>query len=189
MRKFLLSFGLIFVFTGYILYQRSITVQFVSSDGGVVAELENLILNKKNGTTSPIKTTPPPVATGGTSGTTKPPVTSTPPPVSTPSPVPPKPVVLGMYKDGTYTGSVEDAYYGNVQVKVVIQDGKIADVIFLQYPNDRSRSVSINRQAMPYLKTEAIQVQNAQVNTVSGATETSKAFRRSIATALADAKV
>jgi uncharacterized protein with FMN-binding domain len=189
MRKFLLSFGLIFVFTGYILYQRSITVRYVSSDTGVVSELESLILNKKNEATIPVKT--PPVAVGGgTNGTTKPPVTTpTVPPPTIPSPPIIKPPVVGLYKDGTYTGSVEDAYYGDVQVKVVIQSGKIADVIFLQYPNDRSRSVSINTQAMPYLKTEAIQVQNAQVNIVSGATETSKAFRRSIATALAAAKV
>ena len=29
------------------------------------------------------------------------------------------------YKDGTYTGSVASAYYGNVQVQAVISNGKI----------------------------------------------------------------
>lgn len=92
------------------------------------------------------------------------------------------------YKDGTYTGNAADAYYGNIQVKAVIQGGKITDVIFLQYPNDRSNSVRINTQAMPYLKQEAIQAQSAEVDTVTGATDTSIAFQQSMRTALAQAK-
>ena len=95
----------------------------------------------------------------------------------------------GMYKDGTYTGSVADAYYGNVQVQVMVQGGKIADVQFLQYPNTHSTSVMINSQAMPYLKSEALQVQSANVNIVSGATETSLAFQQSLADALTQARV
>jgi uncharacterized protein with FMN-binding domain len=94
----------------------------------------------------------------------------------------------GAYKDGSYTGSVADAYYGNIQVKAVIQGGKITDVQFLQYPNDRPNSVAINQQAMPYLKQEAIQAQSAQVDTVSGATDTSQAFVQSLNRALAAAK-
>lgn len=97
-------------------------------------------------------------------------------------------VMMALYKDGTYIGNVADAYYGNVQVKIDITGGKIADVIFLQYPNDRQTSVEINNQAMPYLKSEAIQAQNASVDGVSGATETSQAFIESLASALAQAK-
>jgi uncharacterized protein with FMN-binding domain len=108
----------------------------------------------------------------------------------TPTPAPaPTPKATGQYTDGAYTGSVSDAYYGNIQVKAIIQSGKLADVIFLQYPNDRSTSVEINRQAMPYLKQEAIQAQNAKVNTVSGATDSSGAFRESLSSALAQAKI
>lgn len=91
---------------------------------------------------------------------------------------------LGKYKDGEYTGSVADAYYGNIQVKVIISGGRIADVVFLQSPNDRSTSIIINSQAMPYLKQEAIQVQNAGVDIVSGATDSSLAFRQSLQSAL-----
>ncbi|MGZ3646383.1 MAG: hypothetical protein ACXVCM_21335 [Ktedonobacteraceae bacterium] len=43
-----------------------------------------------------------------------------------------------LYKDGSYTGSVADALWGFVQVKAVITHGKITDVQFLQYPNDRN---------------------------------------------------
>lgn len=94
----------------------------------------------------------------------------------------------GLYADGSYTGSVSDAYYGSVQVKAIIRSGKIADVQFLQYPNDRSNSRSINDQAMPLLTQEAIQAQSAQVSGVSGATFTSDAFVQSLTAALALAK-
>lgn len=108
-------------------------------------------------------------------------------PVETPTPVSaPKP--KGQYTDGTYTGSVADAYYGNVQVRATISGGKIVDVQFLQYPNDRGTSREINAQAIPLLKTEALRVQSANVNGVSGASDTSAAFRESLTVALAQAK-
>ncbi len=93
-----------------------------------------------------------------------------------------------LYKDGTYTGSVADAYFGNLQVQAIITGGKITDVVFLQYPNDRNTSVQINSQAMPYLKAEAIAKQNANVNIITGATQSSGAFNLSLASALAQAK-
>jgi uncharacterized protein with FMN-binding domain len=100
----------------------------------------------------------------------------------------PTPVAAGQYRDGQYTGSVEDAYYGKVQVRVTISGARIAKVDFLQYPSDRSTSQAINSQAMPFLQQEAIQAQSAQVDTVSGATDTSDAFAQSLGNALAQAK-
>ncbi len=104
----------------------------------------------------------------------------------TPSPTP-KP--RGQYTDGTYIGSQADAYYGIVQVQASIRNGKIASVEFLQYPSDRRTSQYINSQAMPILKSEAIQAQSANVDIVSGATDTSMAFRQSLADALTQAKI
>jgi len=92
------------------------------------------------------------------------------------------------YKDGFYTGSAQDAFYGTIQVKAIVQNGKLTDVQFLQYPNDRDQSVQINQQAMPMLKQEAIQTQNANVDIVSGATQSSQAFVQSLASALSQAK-
>lgn len=116
-------------------------------------------------------------------------------PASTPTPVPSMMGgggmmnrMLGLYADGSYTGTSFDAYYGTVQVKVVVGGGKITDVQFLQYPNSRSNSREINAQAMPMLVQEAITAQNAQVNGVSGATFTSDAFVQSLTSALALAK-
>lgn len=91
------------------------------------------------------------------------------------------------YKDGTYTGSVTDAYYGNVQVAATIKNGKITNVKFLQYPNTHETSVYINQQAMPYLQQESIKSQSASVNIISGATFTSQAFQQSLASALSQA--
>jgi uncharacterized protein with FMN-binding domain len=92
------------------------------------------------------------------------------------------------FKDGQYTGPSTDAFYGNVQVKAIISGGKITDVQFLDYPQDRSHSVEINTYAMPILKSEAIQAQSSQVDIVSGATATSQAFMQSLQSALAQAK-
>ncbi len=94
----------------------------------------------------------------------------------------------GTYKDGSYTGSVADAQWGNIQVKAIIQGGKLTDVQFLQAPNDRNRSVHINQDADPQLASEAIQAQSAQVDVVSGATDSSEAFIQSLSDALAQAK-
>lgn len=93
------------------------------------------------------------------------------------------------YKDGSYTGSVADAQWGYIQVKAVIQSGKITDVQFLQYPNERNRSVEINAYADPQLTQEAIAAQNAQVDIVTGATDTSEAFIQSLSDALTQAQV
>src|SRR6266480_4883377 len=85
------------------------------------------------------------------------------------------------YKDGTYTGSAADAFYGTIQVQATVQNGKLTDVQFLQYPNDRDESIQINQQAMPMLKQEAIQAQSANVDIISGATDSSRAFTESLA--------
>lgn len=118
-----------------------------------------------------------PVATGA----------RTPPPAS-PAPASPSPKPAGHYRDGIYTGPATDAYYGLVQVRATVSGGKLADVTFLQYPNDRSTSREINAQATPWLAQEAIQVQSANVDIISGATATSEAFIESLGTALSQAK-
>lgn len=93
-----------------------------------------------------------------------------------------------LYKDGTYTGGEADAQWGYVRVQVVIHSGKIADVKFLEYPSERDRSVLINQYADPQLVSEAIQAQSAQVDIVTGATDSSYAFMQSLADALAKAR-
>ena len=79
------------------------------------------------------------------------------------------------------------AFYGNVQVRAIVQNGRLTDIQFLQYPNDRDTSRYISSQALPLLRQEAIQSQSANVNIISGATQTSEGFMQSLASALAKA--
>jgi uncharacterized protein with FMN-binding domain len=159
MKKILLSGFVIFTFIGYALQQR-----FEAEATGIV--------------------TPNIPATPGTSFS----AIVTPTPTVVQGSAPPPKQLAGAFRDGQYTGNVTDAFYGNVQVAAIISGGKITDVKFLQYPNDRRTSVMINQQAMPYLKEEAIQVQSANVDGVSGASATSAAFKESLQSALDQAK-
>jgi len=95
---------------------------------------------------------------------------------------------MATYKDGSYTGSSADAYYGYIQVKAIISGGQLIDVQFLQHPKDQRNSVEINNYAMPILKQQAIKNQTAQVDGVSGASDTSQAFVQSLGDALSQAK-
>jgi uncharacterized protein with FMN-binding domain len=108
-------------------------------------------------------------------------------PTATASSAPPTATASGAYRDGAYDGSQADAHWGTVEVQVVITNGQISDVHFVQYPNHRNRSQEINSQAMPLLTQEAIQSQQAQVDVVSGATDTSEAFIESLSAALSQA--
>ena len=90
----------------------------------------------------------------------------------------------GAFHDGSFTGAAVDAYYGMVQVQANIQSGQLASVKVLQFPNHSGTSRSINRQALPMLKTEVISAQNTRVNLISGATLTSRAYLRSLYSAL-----
>lgn len=94
------------------------------------------------------------------------------------------------YKSGSYTGTaiLTDGGYGTVQVKAVIQDGKITDVQFVQYPDHPGHTIEVSQSAMPVLKQEAITAQDAQVAIVSGATQTTQAFIQSLQSALDQAK-
>ena len=148
--------------------------------------------------TTPAATSTAPPPTPTTTAASNPPTSTSAPAVAvaptappTPTPVPPTPtptVASGRYKDGSYTGVTADAQWGYLQVKAVVSGGKITDVQFLQYPNDRSRSVYINSIADPDLKTEAIQAQSANVDIITGATDSSEAFIQSLTSALSKAQ-
>ena len=81
-----------------------------------------------------------------------------------------------------------DAYYGLMQIEAVVQNGRLATIHVLRYPNDRRTSVFINRQALPMLRDEVISAQSARVDIVSGATLSSHAFIQSLGAALDKAR-
>jgi uncharacterized protein with FMN-binding domain len=88
------------------------------------------------------------------------------------------------YTDGVYTGPPADAYYGIIQIQALVQGGQLTALKVLKYPSDRRTSININRQALPMLRDEAISAQSANVDIISGATLTSRAFIRSLRGAL-----
>ena len=95
----------------------------------------------------------------------------------------------GRYRDGSFTGTAFDAYFGLVQVRANVQNGVLVSVDVLDYPDHQRTSRSINRQALPLLQSEVISAQGTRVNIISGATLTSKAYLRSLKSALSKANV
>lgn len=92
------------------------------------------------------------------------------------------------YRDGNYRGRTFSAYYGEVQVEAQIRHGQLYYVDILKSPSDRRTSRIIARRSLPRLESEVVQAQSAQVDTVSGATLTSRAFLRSLDSALHKAR-
>jgi uncharacterized protein with FMN-binding domain len=167
-KKFFLSAFVVITFLAYFLHERSTNVAAAPATSATGTGAVN---------TATDPSTANPAANPAANTATNPPApTASQPPQAT------------GYKNGTYNGPVTNAYYGNVQVQVVIQNGKITNVKFLDYPHDRRTSQEINSQAMPWLTQEAIQAQSANINIISGATLTSEAFANSLQAALASAQ-
>jgi uncharacterized protein with FMN-binding domain len=81
-------------------------------------------------------------------------------------------------------GDVIQTQFGDIQVRLIESGGKIVDIQALQLPFDRRRSLEISHFAEPILHSEALQAQSAQIDTVSGATYTSDAYRTSLQSAI-----
>lgn len=193
MKKYLTSFVFLVLFAGYA------ALQYLNNSSAAysapVAITTSAPTPQSTTTVASSQSVPSPTmngsgsSSGATEVTQQPTQTTTAQAPAQPTPAPaPVSTPQGQYIDGTYTGSPENAFYGMVQVQVTVSGGKIANVQFLSYPNDRSTSLFINQQATPILAQEAIQAQSANVNGVSGASDTSAAFVQSLSSALVQAK-
>jgi uncharacterized protein with FMN-binding domain len=100
-----------------------------------------------------------------------------------------------------FTGSAYEAgRWGPLQVTIVVRKTttitgtkrkvtrKLRAISVPTYPNHTDRSVFINSQALPILKSEALRAQSANINLVSGATDSSQAFAESLQSAILKAK-
>jgi uncharacterized protein with FMN-binding domain len=182
-RKFFLSTFVVFSFIAY-----AISKPFAGSPGGLsqISPVPSLVVTQPASTsTLPAPSDTPAAAQLDASSTAA--IAATPTDLPTQVVVVPTSAPAGIYKDGTYNGPSVDAYYGYVQVQVVIQNGKIAVVNFLQYPSDRRTSQRINSVAVPYLQQEAITAQTYNVDIITGATLTSEGFVQSLQSALSQA--
>src|SRR3954465_2237540 len=84
----------------------------------------------------------------------------------------------------TATGDAISTQYGNAQVKVTVENGKITKIEALQLQGDDPRSVQISSSAEPTLQEEVLTKQTADVDAVSGATFTSASYTQSLQSAL-----
>jgi uncharacterized protein with FMN-binding domain len=89
---------------------------------------------------------------------------------------------------GTVQGPSVDMRWGLVQVTIVVKNKQLMDVEATA-PTERQRSADINGQAIPWLRSEALQAHSANINLISGATMTSDAFTQSLQAALAQASI
>ncbi|MEK1424792.1 FMN-binding protein [Limosilactobacillus fermentum] len=90
-------------------------------------------------------------------------------------------------KDGTYTGKSTSTEWGDVQVKITVASGKITQITVLKHPTG-GKSDKINSRSLPTYKQEALAAQSANINQVSGATETYKGFTGSLQSAINQAE-
>jgi uncharacterized protein with FMN-binding domain len=123
-----------------------------------------------------------PASPSASAEATSPPVSPSAAPTPSPSPSP-SPTALS----GTFTGADVPNRFGDVQVRVVISNGRITDVQAIQLPTDRAESAYISQQVGPWLRTEALQAQSATIDIISGATYTSQSYAQSLESALQQA--
>jgi uncharacterized protein with FMN-binding domain len=84
----------------------------------------------------------------------------------------------------TVAGDAYEIRWGTVQVAVTVADGVIVDVQALELPSGDRRSASLSDRAEPRLREAALEAQSADIDTVSGATYTSRAYAASLQSAL-----
>ncbi|MBX4197500.1 FMN-binding protein [Candidatus Saccharibacteria bacterium] len=90
----------------------------------------------------------------------------------------------GTYKDGTYTGNNEQTAYGPVQIQVVVSGGRIVDVKFVTMPDELGHTQEVSNESAPLLKQSTLAKQSANIDFVSGATQTSEGYKLSLQSAL-----
>ena len=89
-------------------------------------------------------------------------------------------VNLAVVNDGVYTGSYAALRFSNT-VEVTVKDHTITDIKVVSPP------VIVKPDTMDTLAQEVLDAQNLQVDAVSGATATSKAFLKAVENALVNA--
>jgi uncharacterized protein with FMN-binding domain len=96
----------------------------------------------------------------------------------------------GLATSTVVNGDVFTNRFGPVQVQAVLAaDGSLSRVDAVQFPAGDRRSRRINDRAVPVLNSEALTAQSARVDTISGATYTSRGYAQSLQSAIDEARV
>lgn len=134
--------------------------------------------------TAPATTTPAATAPTATAHAATTPATTALRPVA-----PPGAEALPNTASVTVDGPSISMRWGTVQVRVTVSGGMLTNLSYLQMPGPHRRSQDISSWSGPELRSEALVAQSADVDTVSGATATSGAYRQSLQGALDGARV
>jgi uncharacterized protein with FMN-binding domain len=89
----------------------------------------------------------------------------------------------------TYTGDAVSTRFGDVQVQITVQNGKVTSAKVTQVPWSNGRDQQINSYAVPVLNREAVASQSAAIDMVSGATYTSEGYIGSLQSAIDQANL
>lgn len=144
----------------------------------ILVTIAGLVMLLRYETPAPPVLALPPMAAPGTVAGATPPAAAPPAPTSGPAPEP------AVDQPRTLIGDTIDTEQGPVQVQVTMTGTAITDVAVLQYPNGGGRDQEINSFALPQLVQQALAVQSADIDMVSGATYTSEGFIQSLQSAL-----
>jgi uncharacterized protein with FMN-binding domain len=124
------------------------------------------------------------VALAQTAPATQTTTTGAPPRTTTPATVAPSTSVT-VTEPANYSvlGASIPTEFGPLQVELVIEDGKMTDIVTVAEPTDR-KSARINGYAIPLYEEAAISSQSADIDAISGATVTWRAYTASIQSAM-----
>jgi DMSO/TMAO reductase YedYZ heme-binding membrane subunit len=97
------------------------------------------------------------------------------------APPPPDPPGPG---ETVVNGEAISTPFGPVQVQIRLLDGRIVAAHAIVFPREGLADKTVNYYAVPLLQEATIAAQSAEIDTVSGATETSDGYRHSLQAAL-----
>jgi uncharacterized protein with FMN-binding domain len=85
-----------------------------------------------------------------------------------------------------FNGRRVSTRFGPVQVQVQVRagTGELVDVAVVAYPDGDPTSRRINARALPQLRSEALSAQSARLDTISGATYTTRGYEASLQSAI-----
>jgi len=89
-------------------------------------------------------------------------------------------VELSTISDGKYTGSCDVSYIAS-EVSVTVKDHKITDISLLKHKNERGKPAEV-------IPGKVVDAQSLKVDTISGATNSSKVILKAIENALISGK-
>jgi uncharacterized protein with FMN-binding domain len=96
-----------------------------------------------------------------------------------------RPTRKGPVRSATETATTP---FSIIQLRVTLTAGELTRVETLELSGDNARTEAINARAEPILREEALKAGSADIDVVSGATYTSRSYRKSLQAAIDQAR-